>query len=168
MNPYKISSSGLCSLRKCQLKRCLFPRQSFKPGTLWKISTAAEYLDDPEEPCMRETCSKKTAWQTLWQRPRESVVPTQEKGTVFAPPLCPSTVKSNLIRLDLDTKRVPGWNNVDAAKVTGSLDSPPGLVDLMLVLVFTSGISIVTAVVLRGLRGSKKRYRISCENPICR
>jgi len=102
--------------------------ETFKTGTVWKISTAAEYLDDVNEHCVRDTCSQKTQWQTLWTKPQEQVTPGPEEATIFAPPLCPSTVKSNLVRLDLDTKRVPGWNTYDAAKITGALDMPPGLV----------------------------------------
>lgn len=100
----------------------------FKPGAVWKISTTAEYLDDVTEQCLRDTCSQKTKWETLWTKPQEAVVPGQERATIFSPPLCPSTVKSKIVRIDLDTKRAPGWNTYDAAKVTGSLEIPPGFV----------------------------------------
>ena len=43
--------------------------------------------------------------------------------------MCPATRKSRLIRLDFDTKRATGWNTIDAARVTGSLQAPPGLID---------------------------------------
>jgi hypothetical protein len=65
----------------------------------------------------------------LWTRPQQSVTFTGDKSQIFAPPVCPSTKKSNLIRLDFDTSRVAGWNNLDAARVTGSLVAPPGLLD---------------------------------------
>ena len=70
----------------------------------------------------------KTNWQTLWTKPLETVKPGPERAVVFPPPLCPSTFKSNFLRIDLDTSRVPGWNNFDAAKLTGSLDAPLGLI----------------------------------------
>ncbi|CAB9505497.1 activated protein kinase catalytic subunit alpha-1 [Seminavis robusta] len=103
--------------------------ETHKPGSVWRISTTGEYLDDPDETCIRETCSTKTKWQTLWTKPQETVTSGFERATIFSPPLCPSTVKSNLVRMDIDTSRALGWNGFDAAKVTGSLAAPPGLVN---------------------------------------
>ena len=109
--------------------------ETFKPGSLWKISTTEKYGDNTDQHCSGleiddvPKCSEDTEWSVLWQKPQESVGSTGDSATIFAPPLCPSTKRTRIIRLDLDTARASGWNNFDAAKVTGSLEAPPGLLD---------------------------------------
>jgi len=80
--------------------------ETFKPGSAWKVSTTSSYSDDTSIHCTKPgvpgipTCSENTEWQTLWSRPRESLIPGPEAATVFSPPLCPSTTKTNVIRID--------------------------------------------------------------------
>lgn len=79
----------------------------FKPGAVWKISTTESYVDDVSIHCTKAgvagipECSMDTEWKTLWRKPQESVTPGQEQANVFAPPLCPSTMKTNTVRIDL-------------------------------------------------------------------
>jgi hypothetical protein len=88
--------------------------ETFKPGSVWRISTTEAYVDDVSVHCGTPgvqdgipTCSQDTEWQTLWSRPRESVSPGAEEATIFSPPLCPSTKKTKTVRIDLGMLNVP-------------------------------------------------------------
>jgi len=106
----------------------------FKPGAASRISFAEDYVDDNTVPCcgadngkcQGDPCSMDTEWRTLWQG---TPAPTFTEGIrQFKPPVCPYAIKTNTIRIDLDTELVPGWNCYDAVQLSGTLDSPPGLV----------------------------------------
>jgi hypothetical protein len=111
--------------------------ETYKPGSLVRISAAAEYTDDntiaccgedfpPNSPCTsRPTCSQKTVWNTLWEGTATSA---GGSARVYQPPVCPFAQMANLIRLDFDTVGAPGWNNFDAVQLIGHLTVPGGLV----------------------------------------
>lgn len=111
--------------------------ETYKPGAVFEVSSAPEYTDDNTVACCgpdfpaggncdgRPTCSKNTAWRTLWSGTAGN---SGDVANVFAPPLCPYAYQTDVIRLDLDTAAAAGWNNFDAAKLYGSLEFPPGLI----------------------------------------
>ena len=107
--------------------------ENFKPGALFRFSTTNSYIDDNARPCSvyPETglpeCTQLTQWQTLWERPWFSLEIQPEKSVIFRPNICPSLISTNIIRLDLNTSAVPGWNSYDAIQVAGSTQSPAGL-----------------------------------------
>ena len=107
--------------------------ENFKPGALFRFSTTDSYKDDTARPCAVHPdtdlpkCTELTQWQTLWERPWFSLEVQPEKSVIFSPNICPSLIYTNIIRLDLNTSAVPGWNSYDAIKVAGSSQSPTGL-----------------------------------------
>ena len=106
----------------------------FKPGAVSRISLAEDYVDDNTVPCcgadngkcQGDPCSMDTEWRTLWQGTPTPIF--TEEIREFKPPTCPYAIKTNTIRIDLDTELVPGWNCYDSVQLSGTLDSPPGLV----------------------------------------
>jgi hypothetical protein len=42
--------------------------------------------------------------------------------------MCADAYSTDVVRIDLDTAAAVGWNTLDAARVTGSLSAPPGLI----------------------------------------
>lgn len=62
-----------------------------------------------------------SAWVTLWS----GTDPTPGGATgVFSPPLSPTDLVTHQIRLSIDTS-VPGWNEIDAVELVGTV-GPPG------------------------------------------
>jgi len=106
----------------------------YKPGAVSRISLTEEYVDDNTVPCcgadngrcQGDPCSMDTEWRTLWTGTPAPIL--TEEIREFKPPVCPYAIKTNTIRIDLDTELVPGWNCYDAVQLSGTLDSPPGLV----------------------------------------
>ena len=70
-------------------------------------------------------CSNDTTWTTLYSGIAE---PASDEARAFRPNLCPYAYQTQFIRLDMDTAAVPGWNNVDAVMISGSQETPTGLV----------------------------------------
>jgi len=106
----------------------------FKPGAVYRISTTSKYEDDTFVHCTKpgvsdiSECSEDSNWQTLWSKPRELLMIGNEKAQIFEPPICLRKEKTKIIRIDLDTSMVPGFNSYDAMKLTGTLEFPPGLI----------------------------------------
>mmetsp|Transcript_11371 Transcript_11371/g.17442 ORF Transcript_11371/g.17442 Transcript_11371/m.17442 type:complete len:1263 (-) Transcript_11371:420-4208(-) len=104
----------------------------FNPGAVRKISTMANYTDDIFARCPKfdvTECSRDLKWQELWTKSEiqnSSIV--VKKATIFSPKLCPSTRKTKVLRIDLDTSKSPGWNALDAVKLVGTLELPSGFV----------------------------------------
>lgn len=108
--------------------------ETYKPGAIDRISTSSltDYADDNSQACCgtQDTCklehdaglplcTSHTTWNTLWEGVAE---PVDVESRVFSPSLCPDSKPSNLLRLDLDTAAVPGWNNFDSVRRTGDAD----------------------------------------------
>ena len=70
-------------------------------------------------------CSKDTAWRSIWSGTAGN---SADRAVKFDPPVCPYGYKTDIVRLDLDTKAAAGWNNYDAVSLHGSLEFPPGLI----------------------------------------
>lgn len=100
--------------------------ETFKPGAVIEVAVTDNYQDNNSEPCFRDTCSERTSWTVLWSGEPDTGLP--EDSRVFAPSLCFTPVKAQVVRLVMDTAAVPGWNNYDAVALYG-LESPaPGAV----------------------------------------
>ncbi|KAL1507311.1 hypothetical protein AB1Y20_008157 [Prymnesium parvum] len=109
--------------------------ETYKPGSIYRVSTTRAYVDDNTVACCGvdiqlegecesiPICSSNTTWDELWSGEASSA---GESSRIFNPPVCPYTYKSDVIRLDLDTKAVPGWNNFDAVRVSGTSDLSKG------------------------------------------
>jgi hypothetical protein len=112
--------------------------ETFNPSAITRISVAEEYTDDNTKACCGPdfpspgpcdsypTCSNTTEWTVLWSGEAGAVYP--QEARIFAPSLCPVPHKAQALRVDLDTRATPGWNNIDAVALRGSLDFPSGLV----------------------------------------
>jgi hypothetical protein len=109
-----------------------------KPGAVYRVSTTQQYTDDNTIACCGRDaaaaqpacaslpiCSEETAWTPVW---RGTAANNGDQASLFSPPFCPSPYKTNVLRVDLDTAAATGWNNYDAAKLTGTLTFPRGLV----------------------------------------
>jgi len=107
----------------------------FKPGAVYRISTTSNYKDDPFVHCTKPglsdipECSQNSTWETLWSKPKEFLMIGAEKANIFEPPICLRKEKTKIIRIDLNTSMVPGFNTYDAVKLIGTLELPPGLVE---------------------------------------
>ncbi len=73
--------------------------ESFNPGALAKVSALM-----PDG-----------AWKTLW----EGTTPAEGESVERALAVPPG-VTSDQIRIELDTRRVPGWNEIDAVQLVGT------------------------------------------------
>ncbi|KAL1512389.1 hypothetical protein AB1Y20_005647 [Prymnesium parvum] len=136
--------------------------ETLKPGAVFRVSSAPSYDDDNTVACCGPdfppsgqcegypVCSTSTNWQTLWSGTAQS---KRERSRLFQPPLCPLRQKSQVIRLDLDTAAVPGWNNFDAARLIGTLDMPAGDV-----IPDEDGVSQVTYIPRTGVHGTDEFY----------
>jgi hypothetical protein len=113
--------------------------ETYKPGAVWKLSTASSYTDDntlaccgadaavarPDQCGPLPVCSETTSWNAIWTgTPGNS----GESATIFTPPVCPYAYRTDILRVDLDTVAAAGWNNYDAAKIKGTIGFPPGLI----------------------------------------
>ena len=107
--------------------------ETYKPGALYRISSAVKYKDDNTIACCGAdaqrrasvcnplpTCSQ-TTWNAIWEG---TAANSGDKATKFEPPVCPYAYQTDVISLDLDTVAASGWNNFDAAKLLGSIDFP--------------------------------------------
>ena len=107
--------------------------ETHKPGSINKVSSAESYDDDNTIYCNENgagnqdavACSTDTEWTTLYSG---TAAPAGEAARIFEPNLCPYAYQSQFVRLDLDTSAVPGWNNFDATMISGSQETPTGLV----------------------------------------
>ena len=71
--------------------------------------------------------SNTTAWTTLWAGTEPT--PAADTAWEFTPTrLCASSTASRYVRILLDTKANPGWNEIDAVYVEGTLTREPGVV----------------------------------------
>jgi hypothetical protein len=55
--------------------------------------------------------------QVLWEGTESVATPGQKMDSVFE---VPAGIRSDRLRVELDTKRVPGWNEIDAVELVGS------------------------------------------------
>ena len=113
--------------------------ETYKPGAVYELSSAVEYTDNNTEACCGEDarqarvdvcsplplCSKATKWKKLWKGTAGN---SGDSANIFAPQVCPYAFKTDVIRIDLDTQAASGWNNYDAAELSGTLEFPPGLI----------------------------------------
>jgi hypothetical protein len=113
--------------------------ESFKPGAVYRLSTAQAYADDntiaccgadaaaarPQHCADKPICAETTAWNPIWTGTAGN---SGESATIFRPPVCPYAYRTDVLRVDLDTAAASGWNNYDAAKIIGTIDFPPGLI----------------------------------------
>lgn len=75
------------------------------------------------------------AYLTLWESPDGEGDPTiqyrfqqRNEYRVFRPyAICESTFKTDTLRIELDTRRVSDWNELDYVQLTGSLALPRGV-----------------------------------------
>mmetsp|Transcript_105238 Transcript_105238/g.303571 ORF Transcript_105238/g.303571 Transcript_105238/m.303571 type:complete len:1201 (-) Transcript_105238:380-3982(-) len=101
----------------------------FQFGSLKRILTTSEYKDDNTVPCAGDSCSRDTAWDTLWEGVPGITDPNAEDGRIVVPEsMCPIHYKSDILRLEFDTAAVPGWNTFDAVELSGTADQVAGLV----------------------------------------
>ena len=56
-------------------------------GSLSRIATTAEYVDDNAVPCQRDTCSMDSTWNTIWQGTAALVDPVNGQGRIQSPPV---------------------------------------------------------------------------------
>ncbi len=76
-------------------------------------------------------------YHTLWQSPTGEgdmavhyVFQTRSEYRVFTPfPLCETTFKTAWIRIEMDTRTVTDWNELDYVQLTGSLNLPVGVLE---------------------------------------
>ena len=109
--------------------------ETYKPGSVYRVSSTPSYADDNTVACCGPdfppggqclgypVCSNLSEWNILWSGKAGS---QQDASNIFQPQLCPLRYKSQVVRVDLDTEAAPGWNNFDGARLTGTLDLPPG------------------------------------------
>ena len=98
-------------------------------GSLKRILTTSEYKDDNTVPCAGDSCSRDTAWDTLWEGVPGIANPDADEGRIVVPEsMCPIHYKSDILRLEFDTMTVPGWNTFDAVELSGTADQLAGLV----------------------------------------
>ena len=98
----------------------------FAVGAVVKVATATTYDDDNTVPCEGETCSDSTSWTTIWQG--DPAPRTDDQAVVTSPPVCPMAYATDLLRIELQTDAVAGWNTIDAVGLKGTLEALAGLV----------------------------------------
>eukprot|EP01135_Chromosphaera_perkinsii_P002200 Nk52_evm8s219 gene=Nk52_evmTU8s219 len=89
--------------------------ETFKPGAVVKISVSNTYLPWGQ-----------TKWQTFWKGDIQDV---PEVARVFSPSGCPHQQLVKYVRFDMECKLKPGWQNYDAAELSGFLVYGRGLVN---------------------------------------
>ncbi len=76
-------------------------------------------------------------YSTLWESPTSEgdvivqyLFQKRSEYRVFTPfPLCQTTFKSDTIRIEMDTRTVQDWNEIDYVQLTGSLNLPDGVLE---------------------------------------
>lgn len=74
------------------------------------------------------------AWMTIYDSPVDPTIQTTyarfNKYRVFSPPVCRTPFKTRRIRVELDTRTAPDWNEIDYVKLEGALEPEHGLLPL--------------------------------------
>eukprot|EP00899_Mesostigma_viride_P029583 jgi/Mesvir1/980/Mv17525-RA.2 len=94
--------------------------ETFKPGAVTRVRAAAEYA------------GAATNWVTLWQADAGQGEGDgwllREEAHVFRPPICPLTIQTRYLRVEVGTNLRTGFERFDAIQRHGYLSLPAGLV----------------------------------------
>lgn len=98
----------------------------YNPSAVQKILVTDNYVDDNTIPCSHDNCSTLTSWHVLWEGQAGAIGAFM--ANELAPPVCMVPVLAEVVRIELDTASVLGWNNIDAVRILGHQHLPSELV----------------------------------------
>jgi hypothetical protein len=90
------------------------------PGAIYRISGTPTLNDGTSG--YNSTDRLSTKWITLWEGVAKKPA---EDARVFKPPMCPKPFKTNTLKIELNTAKVRGWNELDAVRIEGTETYPP-------------------------------------------